>query len=138
MSGLRRAGGFTLIELIIVVAIIAILAAVATPQYTAFVKKAKAKELISISRSCLQELMGDCFREVPVGNLSSLDSCSVDNETILYLTEVSLSFNPPSSSDYCQESTVTVTARGKVDGREFTATCTYTRADGKLHCEGLR
>lgn len=134
----RRVRGFSLIELIMVVAIIAILAAVAMPQYGAFIRKAKAKELISISRSCLQELMGDCYREVPVGNLSSLESCSVDNETILYLTEVNLSFTPASSADYCQESEVTVTARGKVDGREFVATCTYIRADDEMQCYGLR
>lgn len=40
--------GFTLIELMIVVAIIAILAAIALPQYTQYTKKAKFSEIITM------------------------------------------------------------------------------------------
>lgn len=43
------AKGFTLIELMIVVAIVAILAAIALPQYTQYTRKAKFSEIIAMS-----------------------------------------------------------------------------------------
>ncbi|MDX7765400.1 prepilin-type N-terminal cleavage/methylation domain-containing protein [Aeromonas caviae] len=42
---MKRQSGFTLIELMIVVAIVAILAAIALPAYQSYVNKAKATEL---------------------------------------------------------------------------------------------
>ena len=47
-----RASGFTLIELMIVVAIIGILAAIALPAYQDYTKRAKMTELILAASSC--------------------------------------------------------------------------------------
>lgn len=43
---MKRQSGFTLIELMIVVAIVAILAAIALPAYQSYTKKAKFSEVI--------------------------------------------------------------------------------------------
>jgi len=57
LKGARE--GFTLVELLIVIAIIAILAAVAIPQYTKYVRKAAAANVQAALSSCLAEAMAD-------------------------------------------------------------------------------
>ncbi len=56
--------GFTLIELMIVVAIIGILAAVAIPAYSDYTKKAKATELVQGS-SALKTAVEICIADFP-------------------------------------------------------------------------
>lgn len=48
---MKKQSGFTLIELMIVVAIVAILAAIAMPAYQTYTKKAKMTELVAATGS---------------------------------------------------------------------------------------
>jgi type IV pilus assembly protein PilE len=68
-------GGFTLIELMIVVAIIAILSAVAIPAYTDYVTRAKIMEAVSWLSST-QTKMEQCYQDE-----HSYANCSVCAET---------------------------------------------------------
>jgi len=68
--------GFTLIELMIVVAIIGILAAIAIPQYQDYTNRAKASEVVLAASS-----VRTCVTEINQSGLSNYGSCSTTSGT---------------------------------------------------------
>jgi len=124
----NRKKGFTLVELMIVIAIIAILAAVAIPQYNNYKKKAKAKDLVGIARACSQEIVSQCMVDDSLSDFTSLKSCAISGDVGPYLKSVSIQANGDCDS-------FTVKAQGTVDDTTYSAECTGDTSG--VSCKGV-
>ncbi len=109
--------GFTLIELMIVVAIIGILAAVALPAYQQYTKKAKMSEVILAASGC-RTAITEAYQSMSSGAAPGVDGwgCESASQTSKYVKSVSTS----------ADGVITVTATGfndaEIDDDQITLT----------------
>ena len=111
----KAQAGFTLIELMIVVAIIGILAAVAIPAYQNYVKKAKFQDIVS-SAASVETAISACMNE----NNGLATACD---------TAAKLGITIKNSKEAATALAVTATAKDAAGGYTYIRTPTYTAGD---------
>jgi len=99
--------GFTLIELMIVVAIIGILAAIALPAYQDYTKKAKISEVV-LAASALRT----CATEVVAGGGSDATTCEDGFTATQYVSGVAVTQTQASAGAWTKNDTVKIQAFG--------------------------
>jgi len=130
----NKKGGFTLVELIIVLVILAVLAAFLVPTLTGYVDKADEKSLISETRLVVmaaQSISDEVYAEGKTPELGN--DKTVTNAAIQKLAEVSgttttITYDAPAEGapDYTPGKIVTLVYEEKAETGVAQKKCTYT------------
>lgn len=112
--------GFTLIELMIVVAIIGILAAIALPQYQTYTKKSRFTEVVLAAQS-VKSAVDVCFQTRGAGVLANCDTAAKIGAD---LTGAAAGTNVASVTIDATDAIITATGEATVDSATFILTPT--------------
>ncbi|WP_286151853.1 prepilin-type N-terminal cleavage/methylation domain-containing protein [Sporofaciens musculi] len=123
----NRKKGFTLVELIVVLVILAILAALLIPALTGYIDKAKTKQVIAETRSCVMAAQTLSDEEYAKGNV--LKDSDVDAEFLGAVGDLAETEDPTK---------ITFDTNGKVKTLEYTngKTCTYDPDNESTNSDG--
>ncbi len=126
---LKNQKGFTLIELIVVVIIVGILASVAVPLYTGYIKRAKISEATSSIGAVKTALMGKYQKDAAFPSACS-DSAAI--KTDLGITLEVTKWTYATTAAGVITATATGAAGGNLSGGTISLTPTINSGDGSI------
>ncbi|WP_406609553.1 prepilin-type N-terminal cleavage/methylation domain-containing protein [Agarivorans sp. JK6] len=134
LQAAKKQGGFTLIELMIVVAIVAILAAVALPAYQDYTKRARFAEVISAASGvktaievCVQTDVTGCTTSARVTSAASAAAGLASVNSVLFTgstdTNPVVIVSPTASNGFATTDTYRLNGTVANGGVTWTTTC---------------
>jgi len=127
MQNLKKKKGFTIIELVIVIAVIAILAAVLIPTFSNVISKANASAALQEANNAYKEALID-----------QKDAALENDKTFIYVTQSGKTYKFTLSSGTLAEDTTysgTLPTASADDGTTATTTYIWTVTDNKVVVE---
>lgn len=126
---MKKQSGFTLIELMIVVAIIAILAAIALPAYQSYTLKAKFTEVVSATGP-FKTAIEVCTQTEASAAATTIPTTCTDDGTNGIPTNITTAQGNVASAGVATTGVISATGTANVGGYVFTLTPTL--ANGKI------